>query len=199
MTIPERLSLFFATLFFKGMGMARSIKEGSMSNAKAAAPGKIYEFEMKTIDGALKPLSQYKGQVLLLVNVASRCGFTPQYEGLEALQLKYRDRGLRVLGFPANNFGAQEPGADSEIKQFCRTKFSVSFDLFSKISVKGPDIHPLYRFLTSEAGHNGEVPWNFSKFLVARDGAVAARFGPDAAPESKALVAAVEGLLAAGG
>ena len=168
-----------------------------MDNAKAAAPGKIYEFEMKTIDGKSKPLSEYKGQVLLIVNVASLCGFTPQYEGLEALQKEYKDKGLRVLGFPANDFGAQEPGTESDIKQFCRTKFSISFDLFSKISVKGSGIHPLYRYLTTESGHNGEVPWNFSKFLVGKDGAVSARFGPDAAPDSKAITRKIEELLAA--
>ncbi|MBI3506841.1 MAG: glutathione peroxidase [Proteobacteria bacterium] len=162
-----------------------------------AAPGKIYTFEMKSIDGKPKSLADYKGRVMLLVNTASLCGFTPQYDGLEELHKKYKERGLSVLGFPANNFGSQEPGKEGEIKEFCRTQFSIGFDMFSKISVKGADIHPLYAFLTKESGFNGDVPWNFSKFLVGRDGKVAARFGPDAEPASTSIVSKIEELLAA--
>lgn len=166
-----------------------------MASATEAPAGKIYEFLVKTIDGKDKPLSDYKGKVLLIVNTASLCGFTPQYEGLEALHERYKDKGLRVLGFPANEFGAQEPGSDGEIKEFCRAKFSVAFDLFSKIVVKGPGIHPLYAFLTTESGHNGEIPWNFTKFLVGKDGRVAGRFGPQVDPLSARLTGGIEALL----
>ncbi len=169
-----------------------------MQNNVTAAPiGKIYSFAMKTIDGAEKPLADYKGQVLLIVNTASLCGFTPQYDSLEEVHKKYTARGLRILAFPANEFGAQEPGADAQIKEFCRTKYSVSFDLFSKIAVKGTAIDPLYRFLTTESGCNGEIPWNFTKFLVDRQGEVKARFGPEEDPSSKKMAREIEELLEA--
>lgn len=164
-------------------------------NAPKAEPGKIYGFTMKTVDGKDRPLGDYKGRVLLLVNTASLCGFTNQYDGLEELHRHYGPQGLSVLAFPANNFGAQEPGPDAGIKEFCRTKFSVSFDLFSKISVKGDDIHPLYAFLTGESGFNGAIPWNFTKFLVARDGSVAGRFPPTTEPLSAQLTSRIEKLL----
>lgn len=163
-----------------------------MAATPPAAPGKIYEYKVKTIDGKEKSMGEYKGQALLIVNVASLCGFTPQYEGLEALQKKYGAKGFKVLGFPANEFGKQEPGSDAEIKQFCRTKFGVDFDLFSKIVVKGDGQHPLYKFLTTESGHNGDITWNFEKFLVGKDGKILARFSPDDAPESKTVVSAIE-------
>lgn len=189
--LTERASLFFAERLFR---LGGSFRPKTMDKTEAE-PGKIYEFVVKTIAGQDKPLSDYRGRALLIVNVASLCGFTPQYEDLEALQAKFKDRGLSVLGFPANEFGAQEPGTDSEIASFCRTKYSVSFDLFSKIVVKGAGLHPLYRFLTMESGHNGPIPWNFTKFLVARDGRVAARFGPGDGPLSKTVTSALEGLL----
>lgn len=154
--------------------------------------GRLYEFSLPDIDGHPKALADYKGRVLLLVNVASQCGFTPQYTPLEALYEKYRERGLAVMGFPANNFGAQEPGTDAEIKAFCSTKYQVSFPLFAKISVKGEDIHPLYRYLTTEAGVDGDVKWNFAKFLVDRTGQVAARFEPKTAPSAPEVKQAVE-------
>jgi len=162
----------------------------------AAPAGKIYSFEMKTIDGRAKKLGDYNGQVLLVVNTASQCGYTPQYEGLEKLYERFKDRGLKVLAFPANEFGAQEPGTDAEIAQFCSMKYSTTFDLFSKIKVKGEGIHPLYKFLTTESGHNGEISWNFAKFLVSRRGAIVDRFGPDTEPLSKTLVGRIESLLA---
>src|SRR5262245_53190790 len=141
--LRKKATLAAAGLFFKGMELKRRLQEGAMAKSETkAAPGKIYEFSVKTIDGKERSLSHYKGQVLLIVNTASLCGFTPQYDSLEALQQKYKDRGLRVLGFPANEFGAQEPGGNAEIKEFCRTKFSISFDLFEKIVVKGEGIHP---------------------------------------------------------
>ncbi len=173
----------------------RFIKETLGMDTKTAAPGKIYSYEVKTIEGAAKSMAEYKGQVLLIVNTASECGFTPQYASLQMLHAKYKDKGLRVLAFPSNDFGAQEPGADAEIKQFCSTRYNVSFELFSKIPVKGPQQHPLYAFLTQESGHNGAIPWNFSKFLVARDGRVAGRFGPETDPLSNELTDALESLL----
>ncbi len=158
-------------------------------------PVTVYDFEVKTIDGEVVGLGQYKGKVLLIVNTASRCGFTPQYDGLEKLYAKYKDRGFEVLAFPANNFMGQEPGSDAEIKQFCALKFKTTFPLFSKISVKGDDIDPLYRHLTTGAGHNGDIGWNFTKFLIGRDGAVLARFGSRQDPMSPEVSVAVEAAL----
>ena len=150
----------------------------------------IYDYTMKSIDGTPTPLSQYKGKVTLVVNVASKCGYTPQYAGLESLYKKYRDQGFVVLGFPANNFGAQEPGTNDEIKQFCSRKYDVDFPMFSKSDVKGPDQNDLYKYLTAEKG--GEIKWNFTKFLVSRDGKILARFEPNVAPDSSEVTSAVE-------
>ncbi len=163
------------------------------------APTNIYAFTMLDIDGRAVALSSYKGKVALIVNVASKCGFTGQYAGLEKLYQGYRERGLVVLGFPANDFLRQEPGTDEEIKQFCTLSYGVTFPMFSKISVKGKDIHPLYAYLTSPAAnpnHGGAISWNFNKFLVGRDGAVLARFGSRTKPDDKDLVAAIEAALA---
>jgi len=145
---------------------------------------------MNSIDGKPAPLAAYKGKIVLVVNVASRCGFTPQYTGLEALYEKYKDQGLVIVGFPANNFGAQEPGTDEEIKTFCSSKYSVTFPMYSKISVKGADKAPLYEYLTSTGG--GDVKWNFTKFLVGRDGKVIERFESKVEPQSPELTGAVE-------
>ena len=194
-TRKEKASLLVASAIFKGKSIVAGLKGKGMSDKTAAAAGKIYDFAVKTIDGKEKPLSDYKGRALLIVNVASRCGFTPQYDSLEELHKKYREKGLSVLGFPANEFGAQEPGTDAEIKQFCTLKFGVDFDMFSKIVVKGPGIHPLYKFLTTESGFNGEIGWNFAKFLVDRQGKIAARFGPEDDPMGKKIAGAVEKLL----
>lgn len=158
--------------------------------------GRLYEFEMTGNDGKPVKLSKYKGHPLLVVNTASLCGFTPQYKDLEDLFQKYKDKGLRIAAFPANEFGAQEPGSDAEIKSFCLTKYALSFDLFAKIAVKGPSIHPLYKYLTTEAGHNGDIPWNFSKYLVDKEGQVVARFGPEANPVGKEITGKIEALLA---
>lgn len=160
-------------------------------------PRTIHEFTMKTIDGREQPLSAYAGRTLLVVNTASRCGFTPQYEGLEALYEKYRERGFVVLGFPANNFMGQEPGTNAEIATFCSTKYNVSFPLFSKISVKGRDIAPLYAWLTKDAGFDGDIGWNFTKFLVGPDGRVVARFDTRTDPQDPKLIAKLEETLAA--
>lgn len=198
-TLGQKAQLALAGLFFRGLALKRRLTspgEEGMGSAKTAQKGKIYSFTVKTIDGRDKSLADYKGRVLLLVNTASLCGFTPQYDSLQALHEKYEARGLSVLAFPANEFGAQEPGTDAEIAQFCKTKYSVGFDLFSKIVVKGPGIHPLYKFLTEESGRNGEIPWNFTKFLVSKDGEIVERFEPSVDPESKTLAAAVERQLA---
>jgi len=162
---------------------------------KATGP---LDFTMKDIDGNDVALSKYKGKVLLFVNVASKCGLTPQYEQLVALKSKYADKGFEILGFPANNFMGQEPGSEAEIKVFCQTKYNVNFDMFSKISVKGKDIHPLYKFLTDEATDPkfpGDINWNFEKFLIGRDGKVANRFSPKTKPEAEEVTAAIEAAL----
>jgi glutathione peroxidase len=153
----------------------------------------VFDLIMKRLDGTEQPLSDYRGQVLLLVNVASRCGFTPQYAGLERLYETYRDRGFQVLGFPANNFGAQEPGTDSEIAEFCSDTYGVTFPMFSKISVGGDDIHPLYQHLTTQPEPiGGDVRWNFFKYLVDREGNVVERFSTRVEPEAPELIAAIE-------
>lgn len=161
------------------------------------AASSIYNFSLPSIDGKATPLSDFKGKVLLLVNVASHCGYTPQYTGLEALYEKYKDKGLVVIGFPANNFGAQEPGTNAEIQTFCTSKYSVKFPLYGKVSVKGDDQTPLYKYLTKEtaAPIAGDIKWNFTKFLVDRNGQVVQRFEPAVTPESSEMIAAVEKLL----
>ncbi len=158
----------------------------------------VHDFTMNSIDGQPVALAQFKGKVALIVNVASRCGFTPQYAGLEALYRKYKDRGFVVLGFPANNFMGQEPGTNEEIKEFCSRKYNVTFPMFAKISVKGSDQAPLYQFLTDKKLHpntGGDIRWNFTKFLVDRNGKVIARFGSTVSPESNEMVRAIEAAL----
>jgi glutathione peroxidase len=154
----------------------------------------LHDFTMKDIFGKDKSFADYRGKVVLVVNVASQCGYTPQYEGLESLYEKYSARGFVVAGFPANDYGAQEPGSDSEIATFCTSKYGVRFPMFSKISVKGSEKHPLYAFLT-RAEPAGEVKWNFEKFLVGKDGQVIARFPSSVAPESDTLIDAIESAL----
>jgi glutathione peroxidase len=158
-----------------------------------------YDFTVNDIDGNPVDLAQYKGKVAVLVNTASRCGFTPQYEGLQTLYSEYKDRGLVVLAFPANNFKGQEPGTDQEIKEFCKAKYDIDFPLFSKISVAGEDKHPLYQFLTSPQTNPqfaGEIGWNFNKFVIDREGKVVARFESKDKPEGPEVIAAVEKALA---
>ena len=155
----------------------------------------FYDFTMKTIDGKEVSLEQFKGKVVLVVNVASFCGYTKQYNGLEQLYKKYRNKDLVILGFPANNFGAQEPGTDAEIKEFCSTKYSVTFPMFAKISVKDGDKHPLYKFLTSGGGDEklaGEVAWNFEKFLIDRNGKIISRYKRNIEPMGDEIVTAIE-------
>jgi glutathione peroxidase len=155
----------------------------------------MHDFEVRSIDGEPRKLSDYRGRVALVVNVASRCGLTPHYAGLQQLYDSYRGRGLEVLGFPCNQFAAQEPGSDAEVKQFCSTTYGVDFPMFSKVDVNGPGRAPLYGWLTAEAATPegaGDVQWNFTKFLVGRDGRVAARFAPQTDPAAPELVAAIE-------
>ncbi len=157
-------------------------------------PTTITELPLKRIDGSETTLSEFAGKVLLIVNVASKCGLTPQYDGLEALYRRYRDKGLVVVGFPANNFAGQEPGSNEEIAEFCRSTYGVEFPMFAKISVKGADRHPLYDALAGET----DVSWNFEKFLVARDGTLIGRFSPKTIPEDPEIVAAIEAALTHG-
>jgi len=171
-----------------------SLALGSAAGAKAASP---LVGEMKKIDGTPVDLSSYKGKVVLIVNVASKCGYTKQYSGLQKLYDSYKDKGLVVLGFPANEFGGQEPGSDADIATFCSTKYGVTFDMFSKIVVKGPEKASLYKSLTETATPAGEVKWNFEKFLIGRDGAILGRFDSGVAPEDAKLKDAIEAALKA--
>ncbi len=164
---------------------------------RSGAPASIYAFKMKDIDGKTVPLSKYKGKVLLVVNVASKCGFTPQYKGLQELYESKKDKGFVILGFPANNFGAQEPGTDPEIKQFCSSKFGVTFPMFSKISVKGSDENDLYKWLIANSPRpQDDIEWNFAKFVVGRDGKVYKRFSPKETPTSPEVEQAIDEALA---
>ena len=167
-----------------------------MATSLFAASG-VYSYTLNSIDGKPAPLAEYKGKVVLIVNVASQCGYTPQYSALEAIYEKYKDQGFVILGFPANNFGAQEPGTNEEIKTFCSRKYSVTFPMFSKISVKGTDQAPLYSYLTKETGPgiSGDIKWNFTKFLVDRSGSVVQRFEPAVTPDSEEMVGAIENQL----
>jgi glutathione peroxidase len=154
----------------------------------------LYGFTLNSIDGKPAPLADYKGKVVLIVNVASRCGYTPQYTALEALYEKYKGQGFVILGFPANNFGGQEPGTNQEIKTFCTRKYNVTFPMYAKISVKGEDQAPLYAYLTKESGPSlaGDIKWNFTKFLVDRNGNVVQRFESAVTPDSKEITKAIE-------
>jgi glutathione peroxidase len=162
----------------------------AMLTSSSFAASSVHDFTLPSIDGAAAPLAAYKGKTVLIVNVASQCGYTPQYAGLEALYEKYKSRGFVVLGFPANNFGEQEPGTNQEIKAFCTRSYNVTFPMYGKISVLGADKAPLYKFLTDSMG--GDVEWNFTKFLVDGSGKVIARFESAVEPDSPELVGAVE-------
>ena len=162
------------------------------------AADSIYDISLKDIDGQPTSLKAYKRKVLLIVNVASKCGYTPQYAGLEALQKKYKDKGFFVLGFPCNQFGGQEPGTNEQIKQFCSSKYQVTFPLFDKIEVNGPNRHPLYVALAGkDSAFPGDIKWNFSKFLIGRDGKILKRFESKVKPDSAELTQAIKSALAA--
>jgi glutathione peroxidase len=178
------LSIAFAAMLFSGLALR--------------AADSIYDVPLKDIDGKDTSLKAYQGKVLLIVNVASKCGFTPQYAGLEALYKKYQGQGLVVCGFPCNQFGSQEPGTDEEIKQFCTGKYDVTFPMFDKLEVNGDHRHPLYISLAGkESPFPGNIRWNFTKFLVGRDGKILARFDSKVKPDSAEVTKAVESALAA--
>ena len=173
---------------------------GPQQEGERPVASSIYEFTVKDIDGGDVSLATFKGKVVMIVNVASKCGFTGQYAGLQALYEKHKDRGLVILGFPANDFLWQEPGSDSEIKQFCTLEYGVTFPMFAKIHVRGSRQHPLYAYLTDKRTNpqlGGRITWNFNKFLVGRDGQIVARFGSRTKPGSAGVVAAIEKALAA--
>ena len=175
--------------------MRKLLLAGVAMTAALFGASNVLDFTLNSIDGKPAPLSQYQGKVVLIVNVASKCGYTPQYTGLEKVYETYKDKGFVILGFPANNFMAQEPGTNEEIKTFCSTKYNVKFPLYSKISVKGEDKAPLYQFLTDANANpktGGEIKWNFTKFLVDRNGKVIARFESAVKPESPEVTSAIE-------
>ena len=166
-----------------------------MPTVEAFASSSIHGFKVKDIDGKEVGMSSFKGKALLIVNTASQCGYTKQYDGLEALHNKYKDKGLVVMGFPSNDFGGQEPGSDKEIKEFCKTRFSVDFPMFSKGAVKGASKQPLFEFLTQSGAQKGEIQWNFEKFLVSPEGKVLGRFPSNVTPEDPKLAQAIEAAL----
>jgi glutathione peroxidase len=163
-----------------------------IQNKPAGSTPPALNFTMNSLSGQAIDLSKYQGRVVLMVNVASQCGYTPQYEGLEELHKKYATKGLAVLGFPSNDFGAQEPGTNAEIAQFCKQNYGVEFDMFSKIVVKGQGQAPLYRYLTNHPKFRGDVAWNFEKFLIGRNGEVIGRFKSEVEPLSREMVSAIE-------
>lgn len=179
-------------------GIALAYWYGMIFNPSPSEPvdaASVYDFTMKDIDGNDVKLEKYKGSVVMIVNTASRCGYTPQYEGLQKIYDKYKDRGFVILGFPANNFMGQEPGTEKEIKEFCTLKYNVTFPMFSKISVTGSDQHPLYGYLTNKKTNpefGGDISWNFNKFLIGKDGKVVARFGSKDKPEDADVTGAIE-------
>lgn len=188
---------FAALLVLGTLATGAGFATNPLAKERVVSNTGIHQFTVKTIDGKPRSLADYRGKTLLVVNTASKCGNTPQYKGLEALYDKYRARGFEVLAFPANNFMGQEPGTDAQIAEFCEVNYQVSFPLFSKISVKGKDIAPLYAWLTKDSGFPGDIGWNFAKFLVGPDGKVIARFDPRTKPEDPKLVAALEAALSA--
>ncbi len=180
------ISAFLSVLFLSVFSIAGSTSGGKSDN-------NISNITVKDMNGKDVNLSDYKGKVLLIVNVASKCGFTPQYEGLEKIYKKYKDQGFEILGFPCNQFGGQEPGTNEEIKNFCTSKYDVTFKLFDKIEVNGKNRSPLYAALTTNTNtEQGDVKWNFEKFLISRDGEIVARFRSKVTPESDEITSAIE-------
>ncbi len=199
-------SLFFSLIFSLGLLIVSEVSfaqpgpkstPGQPEAADQAAlvkPDSVYAFSAKSIDGKLVNISDYKGQLVMIVNVASKCGFTPQYKDLETLFRKYKDKGFIVLGFPTNDFGGQEPASNEEIKKFCKVNYDVTFPLFEKLPVKGTAKQPLYKFLTEQSGSEftGEIAWNFVKFLVNSEGKVIGRFGSSTKPLDKKIISKIE-------
>jgi glutathione peroxidase len=195
--MPKLLIVIVALALSVGFAIdLRSVLAAQEGFLMAAKTTSLYDFTMNDIDGRPVNLSQYRGKVLLLVNTASFCGNTPQYSDLQSMYEQYNEKGFEILAFPANNFGQQEPGSNQEIKSFCFTKYSLTFPLFSKISVKGDDKHPLYRYLTEQSPFPGEVEWNFQKYLVDRSGNIVGRFPHRMKPLAPEIVKEVERVLA---
>lgn len=199
---PIRFST--ATLFALGAMLpvacaAKAPAKPKTAKSKPSKPMSITDFKLPALDGKTIDFAQFKGHPILIVNTASKCGYTPQYTALQQLQEKYAKAGLVVLGFPANNFGGQEPGTDAQIGEFCQKNYGVTFQMFSKVSVKGADQAPLFRYLTQEANPalKGDIGWNFEKFLIGRDGQLVARFKSNVKPDAPELTSAVEQQLAA--
>ncbi len=187
------MSLFYSSILALLISFPILTKSQNMSNDQT-----IYQFEMDNLQGEPVSLETYKDKVVLVVNVASKCGLTPQYKDLQETYAKYKDKGLVILGFPANNFAGQEPGTNSEIEQFCQLNYGVDFPMFSKISVKGSDQHPFYQFLTQKAKNgvlDAEMAWNFQKFLIGKDGKVKEVIPPTTKVTSNEIVESIEGLL----
>jgi glutathione peroxidase len=188
----------FPLLTLRGMKILALVAAFLTALLVQAALAPVYSLRMKSLDGKPFSLQDYKGKVVLLVNVASKCGYTPQYKGLQALQEKYHAKGFTVVGVPCNDFGSQEPGSSEEIRKFCTDNYKVTFPLTEKVHVKGPEQHPLYARLTGkEAEFPGDIKWNFGKFLIGRDGKILKRFDSGTTPESPELTSAIESALAA--
>jgi glutathione peroxidase len=201
--MKKALGITITVIALAAVGVAGvAYKYGMILNPSPSAPPpekSAYDFTMKNIDGVDVKLADYKGKVAMIVNTASKCGYTPQYEGLQATYEKFKDKGFVILGFPANNFMGQEPGTEAEIKEFCTTKYKVTFPMFAKISVKGEDQHPLFNFLTNKQLNGdlgGDVSWNFNKFLVDKNGKLVARFSSKDKPDAENVIAAIEKYLA---
>lgn len=185
--MKSRILMFSAFLSLFGIGCSSPVDPTLAPKSET-----IYDFSMKSIEGKDVPLTDFKGKVIVVVNVASKCGLTGQYEGLQSLYSKYKDKGLVILGFPANDFMGQEPGTNEQIKEFCSTKYNVTFPMFSKITVTGDDMHPMYRWLVAKSGRNEAIEWNFAKFVVGRDGKATKRFSPRTKPDDKEFLASIE-------
>ena len=186
------MTVMFGLMFFSAVIAKAGL---SKDNPKGVIMSSIYDFTMRDIDGKDVKLEKFKGKVMLIVNVASKCGYTPQYKGLQEIYSQYKDQGLVILGFPANNFLHQEPGSNEEIKQFCTSNYNVTFPMFSKISVRGKHINPLYKFLTekeTDPEFSGKISWNFNKFLINGEGKIVARFGTRTKPESEEVIQAIK-------
>lgn len=193
-TISLLVVVLIAAIIISAYGFGY-LESSATSMTKTAPAKSIYEINVTDIDGKDINLGKYKNKIVMYVNTASQCGYTPQYKGLQAIYDKYKDRGFVILGFPANNFGGQEPGSNEEIKEFCTLKYKVTFPMFAKISVTGDDLHPLYQFLTSKETNPefaGDITWNFNKFLTNEKGETIARFSSKETPESKEVTNAIE-------
>ncbi len=192
-TVPAIFASIALLELLSCMAGAQSMKNTGKDSSMQTTS--VLNFTMNSIDGKPKPLSAYKGRVFMIVNTASECGYTPQYETLQKLYEKYKDKGFQILAFPANNFGEQEPGSNAEIKTFCSTKYHTTFDLFEKISVKGKDQHPLYKYITTASGFDGDVKWNFQKYLVNKEGKIVRRYLSAIDPMSEEVLRDVDDLL----